>query len=108
MEKISVGVNGDGFIPEAPGLFDSQVKVWVKGGFPAQQDQIGLKRFGREQTQPVPDGVNGKGPVPMLRRIDIAVGTRQIASGQNMEKKSGRRLSKCHGLVSHITPCIVW
>ncbi len=40
-----------------------------------------------KKRQPASDGINGKRPVPVLRLIDIAMGTGQIAFGQDVEKK---------------------
>jgi hypothetical protein len=50
MEEIAVGINGNGFKTKSLGLFNGQGKVRMKGGFPAQVNEIGRGGFSGKKT----------------------------------------------------------
>jgi hypothetical protein len=108
MEEIAVGINGNGFKPQLLGCLDGHGKVRVKGGLPAQKNEVGGKGPGGKKTQPGLDGLYIKGVCPVLVLIDIAMAAGKIALCQDMEKEIGRLPGKRNGLLLHTIPCIAW
>ncbi len=79
MEKVAVGINGDGFKLHFVGNFNHLTQVVVQGGFAAQNHQVCLSGFVFKKSKPVFNGLYIKRLVSMLVRVDIAMGARKVA-----------------------------
>ena len=86
MEQVPVGIYGDGRITHLPGSDYNLVKIRVQGGFPAEKNQVGIAGFIYKKLQPCSDGIDRKGIITVLHRINITMGARKIAFGQDMKK----------------------
>lgn len=90
-------------------MFYSSWQFFVQGGFSPQKNQVGLESLLGKQAQPLLDGVNGKGVVTVLIRVDIAMGTGQVAPGQDVKKKVGSIFGKGNGFFfASSIPCTAW
>ena len=86
MEKISIGINGNGAESEISGKLENAIQLRVQGRFSAQNDQIGTGAVLLERGHPCLNRFRRQHVFPVLVGVYVTMTALEITLRQDMEK----------------------